>query len=107
MQPMFVWKLKFLLSMLIDAIDMLLGMIPGVGHAGEFIGIGAAVTLWGWRGAFYGLEMLDVTNVADGLVPTASIIGWSKKAEYEQRQLEWEARQRPPSSPSTAIVPAE
>jgi len=106
MQPMTKWKLKMAFSVIIDGVDLVFGLIPGIGHAGEFIGIFFAMILWGWRGAIYGLEMFDVTNVADGFIPTASLIGWSKKADYEARQLQWQARNRPASS-STTFMAAE
>jgi hypothetical protein len=91
MQPKTKWKLKMALSVIIDGVDLLFGLIPGVGHAGEFIGIFFAMILWGWRGSLYGLEMLDVMNVVDGFIPMASLIGLSKKADYEAQQLQWEA----------------
>ena len=103
MQPMTVWKLKMAASAAIDASDFLVGALPIAGHLKEVLTIPVAMALWGWRGSFYSLELLDVTNMVDALAPTALAIGWSKRAEYEQRQREWEAQQ--PSAPVRSLVP--
>ncbi|WP_043358356.1 hypothetical protein [Belnapia sp. F-4-1] len=105
MQPMTEWKLRMAASAAVDAADMLFGMVPILGQGVELLSLPAALALWGWRGGLYGLEMLDVSNVADAFVPTAVIIGWSKRAEYEQRQREWDAQQKPPA-PTAPMAPA-
>ena len=95
MQPMTAWKLKMAVSVAIDLGDMAFGALPLAGHAKEVIAIPVTMLLWGWRGGLYGLELLDMTNLLDAVVPTATAIGWSKRAEYQQRQRDWEARQPP------------
>lgn len=105
MQPMTEWKLKMAVSAIIDLADLTVGMMPVVGHGKELIMIPAALGLWGWRGAFYGWELLEMTNIIDGLIPTALAIGWSKRAEYQQRQREWDAEQACAAAPMPA--PAE
>jgi hypothetical protein len=93
MQPMTEWKLKMAASVVLDLVDLTSAVLPVTGYGAEVVGIPLTMLLWGWRGGLYGIELLDPTNLLDGMVPTATLIGWSRRAEYQQRQREWEARQ--------------
>lgn len=74
-------KLKVAVSAGLDVIDLVAGMIPGVGHAMEFVSVGICCAMWGKKGAWALLELIDVTGVGDAFVPTCSLIAWSALKE--------------------------
>lgn len=69
-------KGKILASVALDAGDLAIGWMPGVGHAYELLAIAACCAMWGKHGAWSAWEIVEVTNVIDGFVPTCTLIAW-------------------------------
>ncbi len=74
----FYWRLA--LSIVIDIADFTLGRIPIFGTVTDGIGTIVLFALWGPAGLVNAWELIDVTDQADGFIPTATLIalyvGW-------------------------------
>jgi len=80
---------KLMLCILYEGFDMTVGrflfMTP---FAGEVVGVALACALFGPRGLFYALEILDPTEQLDGFIPTATLIALAhRRAELEEQEI--------------------
>jgi len=72
-----LWRLKFAVCVIYDLIDMTAGrLVPFVGEA---VGVALCCAMFGKKGLFYGLELIDITEQVDGFIPTATIIAWNNR----------------------------
>ena len=69
----FFWRLA--ISVVIDLMDFTIGRIPILGTAENGVGGIIVTVLWGRVGLVYFLELLDLTDQINSLVPTATLIG--------------------------------
>lgn len=74
----YFWRLA--LSIIIDVADFTLGRIPVFGTVTDGVGTIVLFALWGPAGLANAWELVDVTDQADGFIPTATLIalyvGW-------------------------------
>jgi hypothetical protein len=70
------WKTrgKIAVSIGMDAIDLASAAAPGAGHFYELFMIPVCCAMWGKRGVWAALEIIEATNLIDGFVPTCSLI---------------------------------
>lgn len=96
-----LWAMKMLISMIIDGIDLILGVvlegilgagtvIGGVGGVGsgaihDIINTAASFVLWGPAGLIQGWEIVCPFDTADAFIPTVTIIGWMCRPKGEER----------------------
>jgi hypothetical protein len=66
--------LKLGVAIALDVADFTIGRAPVLGMGFDAASAGAAVLLWGWKGAFALWELADPTEQADGFVPTHTLI---------------------------------
>lgn len=66
----------------LDAIDFFLGWVPIVGQLLNVIGAIACVSMFGPRGFFVLLEMIDLTGIVGAFVPTCTLVGRSYWNEH-------------------------
>jgi hypothetical protein len=78
------WKL--LIALAVDGFDFAFGrfLFP-FPYAGELIGTTVAVLLFGWKGLFYLLEVIDPTEQIDAFVPTCTLIALAAMREERAR----------------------
>ena len=78
------WKL--LIALAVDGFDFVVGrfLFP-FPYAGELIGTVVSVALFGWKGLFYLLELLDPTEQIDAFVPTCTLIALAVMREERAR----------------------
>lgn len=72
------WKsviIGFVLSIIFDVADFFIGRIPGFGTLFDLGGSLMAYKLWGPVGLLQLWEVIDITDQADGFVPTVTISG--------------------------------
>ena len=80
----FIWFLKLVICILYDFFDMTMGRFLFVTpFAGELVGVVLCVTFFGWRGALYGVEALDMTEQFDGFIPLATFIALANRPKSE------------------------
>ncbi len=76
----FFWRLA--LSIIIDIADFTFGRIPVFGTVTDGVGTIVLFALWGPAGLLNAWELIDVTDQADGFIPTATLIalyvGWKQ-----------------------------
>jgi hypothetical protein len=67
------WKL--LIALAVDGFDLVVGrfLFP-IPYAGEIIGTTVAMLLFGWKGLFYLVEVIDPTEQIDAFIPTCTLI---------------------------------
>ncbi len=77
---------KFLIALAVDAFDFTVGrfLFP-FPYAGELLGTTVSVALFGWKGLFYLLEVIDPTEQIDAFVPTCTIIALAVMREERAR----------------------
>ena len=66
----------------LDALDLVAGWIPGVGQLLNVINAIACVCMFGPRGFFALLEIIDVTGIVGAFVPTCTLVGRSYWKEH-------------------------
>ncbi|MEM9014893.1 MAG: hypothetical protein AAGB02_07270 [Pseudomonadota bacterium] len=69
---------KLIVAVVLDVLDFTIGRIPGFELAFDAILGVAAVIMFGWTGLFAFWELADPTAIADGFVPTLTIIALSQ-----------------------------
>lgn len=75
-----MWHAKLAVCIIYDLFDMTLGrLLFAVPFAGEIVGCVLCSALFGVNGMYYGLEAIDFTEVADGFIPTATLIAIANK----------------------------
>lgn len=76
------WKL--LIAVAVDVLDFTVGrfLFP-IPFAGEAIGTAVIILLFGWKGVFYLVEILDPTEQIDSFVPTATLIALAVMREQK------------------------
>ena len=67
------WFLKFLISVAFDVADFFIGRIPIFGTVFDILGGVLGTFLWKPLGALQFLELFDITDQIDALVPTLTI----------------------------------
>ena len=85
----------------LDLLDFTIGRLPGIG-LGFDIGLAIiAASLWGKRGWWHLLEVIDMTEQLCAFAPTCTLIAIvSARAERaEERRLQQQATPAPPPSP--------
>lgn len=74
--------LRLAFSVLIDIFDFTLGRIPGLGTATDGAGTAVMYAMWGPIGLVNLIEVIDVTELADGFIPTSTLValyvGWKE-----------------------------
>lgn len=72
--------LRLAFSVIIDIFDFTLGRIPGFGTVTDGVGTAVMFAMWGPIGLINILEVIDVTEVFDGFIPTSTMValyvGW-------------------------------
>jgi hypothetical protein len=72
--------LRLAFSVVIDLFDFTLGRIPVFGSATDGVGTVVMYAMWGPVGLVNLLEVIDVTEFADGFIPTSTLValyvGW-------------------------------
>jgi hypothetical protein len=72
--------LRLAFSVVIDLFDFTLGRIPGFGTVTDGVGTAVMFAMWGPIGLLNILEMIDITEVFDGFIPTSTLValyvGW-------------------------------
>ena len=102
--PLIVYVLKMIFAILFDIVDLFVGIFFGIqgiatptdvgGTIYDGIGVPIAVFLFGYEGLLYVGELFagSYLNIADGFIPTMTIIGlvhgyknkpWEQKPELE------------------------
>lgn len=66
---------RFTISVIFDTIDCFIGRIPVLGTVFDIAGVGLGIWLWGPIGAAQIWEIVDISDQADGFVPTLTIAG--------------------------------
>lgn len=80
------WWLKFAICVVIDILDMTIGrFLFVVPYSGEIIGTVIGVALFGWKGLFYLVELVDPTEQIDGFIPTATLIALAARRDTRGR----------------------
>ena len=74
------WALKMLVSIAFDVMDFF--MPPGIGTAYDLAGGVIGLILWKGPGALQFLELIDITDRIDGLIPTLTIAGLLSIKEF-------------------------
>jgi hypothetical protein len=69
----YFWRLG--LSVVIDFMDFTLGHIPILGTVENGVSGVVVTALWGRVGLVYFLELLDLTDQINSLIPSATLIG--------------------------------
>lgn len=62
------------ISVVLDVLDMTVGLIPGVSSVEDGFGTVTMLFLWGWPGLAYLSELADPIDQLDGFIPTATLI---------------------------------
>jgi hypothetical protein len=74
--------LRLAFSVVIDLFDFTLGRFPGFGTVTDGVGTAVMFAMWGPIGLVNILEVIDVTEVADGFLPTSTLValyvGWKE-----------------------------
>jgi hypothetical protein len=74
--------LRLAFSVVIDLFDFTLGRFPGFGTVTDGVGAAVMFAMWGPIGLVNILEVIDVTEVADGFIPTSTLValyvGWKE-----------------------------
>jgi hypothetical protein len=69
------WSVKFAIAVAVDLLDFTVGrLLFPAPFSGEVVGAAVAFLLFGWKGLFYLVEILDPTEQIDGFVPTCTLI---------------------------------
>jgi hypothetical protein len=72
--------LRLAFSVIIDIFDFTLGRVPLFGTVTDGVGTAVMFAMWGPIGLVNILEMIDVTEVFDGFIPTSTMValyvGW-------------------------------
>lgn len=87
-----VWRVKFIIALVLDAADFTVGRLFGVGILSNFALTMAGVGLFGWRGLIHLWEFIDPTHQIDGFVPTLSLIALASRPDRAPKKKK--ARQR-------------
>jgi hypothetical protein len=66
----------------LDALDLLVGWIPAVGQILDLITVCVCVNLFGPKGFYVLLEMIDFVGVVGAFVPTATLVAKSYWKEH-------------------------
>lgn len=81
--PMPVWA-KFGICILFDLIDMTIGRVMlGVSLFSEGVTALVMFALWGPLGLFAIWEAVDITEQADGFIPTNTLIAWAAHKRHQ------------------------
>jgi hypothetical protein len=76
------WWIKFAIAVVVDVLDMTVGrFLFVVPYSGEIIGTAVGVVLFGWKGLFYLVEIIDPTEQFDGFIPTATLIALAARRD--------------------------
>jgi hypothetical protein len=79
------WWVKFAIAVAVDLLDMTVGrLLFVVPYAGEMIGTAVGVALFGWKGLFYLVEIIDPTEQIDGFIPTATLIALAARRDHSR-----------------------
>ena len=74
------YKQKLVIGIIFDIVDNFIGRLPIFGTLFDIFGTMLSYHLWGGRGWFAGLEIVDISDQIDGFIPSLTIIGlFSKK----------------------------
>lgn len=76
---------KLAIAVLLDILDFTLGRILGAGTLIDIIFAGIAFVLWGPVGLLALWEAIDVTDQADGFVPTMTLIAISQMGKGRKK----------------------
>lgn len=76
---------KLAIAVLLDILDFTLGRILGAGTLIDIIFAGIAFVLWGPIGLLALWEAIDVTDQADGFVPTMTLIAISQMGKGRKK----------------------
>ncbi len=79
-----VLYIKLIIAVLLDIADATLGRLFGFGYVSNILLTIAGVMLFGWRGLFHLVEMLDPTHQIDGFVPTLTLIALAEFRRDEE-----------------------
>lgn len=78
------WWLKLWVCLTYDLLDFTIGRLGfAAPFVSEAIGCGLCGAMFGWRGLFYGLETLDISEQLDGFIPTATLIALANKPKKQ------------------------
>jgi hypothetical protein len=92
--------LRLAFSVVIDLFDFTLGRLPIFGTVTDGVGTVVLFAMWGPAGLLNLWELLDFTEQADAIIPTATLValyvGW-RQGFFGRRR---EAPAPPPSVPS-------
>jgi len=75
------WRRRVKICATIDLMDGCLGWIPGLGQLIDITATCVCVSMFGPRGFFILLEMLDITGVLGAFVPSCTLLAWSCRAQ--------------------------
>lgn len=78
---------KLAIAVLLDVLDFTLGRILGAGTVLDIVFAGIAFVLWGPIGLLALWEAIDVTDQADGFVPTMTLIALSQMGKGRKKTL--------------------
>jgi len=76
---------KLAIAVLLDILDFTLGRILGAGTVIDIVFAGIAFVLWGPVGLIALWEAIDVTDQADGFVPTMTLIALSQMRKSKKK----------------------
>lgn len=83
--------LRLAFSVIIDIFDFTLGRVPLFGTVTDGVGTAVMFAMWGPIGLINILEVIDVTEVFDGFIPTSTMValyvGW-KNGMFGGRSIE-------------------
>jgi len=68
---------------MLDTLDFCLGWIPIVGQMIDIVAVCVCVGMFGPRGLWILLEMVDITGVIGAFIPSCTLVAWSCGEEEE------------------------
>lgn len=77
------WIVKLVIAVIIDAVDFVIGAIPGVGDILDLAMTGVAVLLFGAKGVIYFWEVIALVplNAVDMFIPTMTLLAiWDRRS---------------------------
>lgn len=89
-----VWA-KFTISIVWDFLDLTIGRVPIFGSFFDLAGGVLAIFLWGYEGILAFWELIDVTDQADSLIPTLTLIGfisWLRSRGHDPEEMAGQAK---------------